>query len=177
MTALASDWLRHYNFFSKTTKRNLPKLDRKQELNVLHTKFLFFGPIGKQDGRPTSNWLRQFCAIPLDLLTRIRWKLTRSNFSMSSTNVLFLCRSKNKDNFPDQFIKIDGILCSGSRYVAPLASCLFQYYFYYCTSTSSIGSTLNQTMQRVASQHLSMIPIVILTLDLQIKLGSFSHNC
>ena len=130
MTALASDWVRHYDFFSKTAKRNLQKLDRKQELNVLQTKILFFGPIGKQYGRPTSNWLRQFCAIPLDLLTRIRWKLTRSKFSMSSTNFLFLCRSKNKDNFPDQFIKIDGILCSCARYVAPWASCLLQYILY-----------------------------------------------
>ena len=44
--ALASDWLRHFRFLLWKAERNLTKLDRKQDLNVLY-RVCVFGPIGK----------------------------------------------------------------------------------------------------------------------------------
>ena len=43
-----------FDFFSETAERNSMKLDRKQDFNVLSTKFVFFGPIGKTRWPP---WL------------------------------------------------------------------------------------------------------------------------
>ena len=41
MAALASDWLRHFDFFSETAERNTMKFDRKQDLNVLYQVCVF----------------------------------------------------------------------------------------------------------------------------------------
>ena len=41
MAALASDWLRLFDFSSETAERNSMKLDRKQDLNILYKVCIF----------------------------------------------------------------------------------------------------------------------------------------
>ena len=46
MTALASDWLRHFHFFSAMTEMNSTKLD-SSKISTFSTMFVFFETIGK----------------------------------------------------------------------------------------------------------------------------------
>ena len=58
-----------FDFSSETAERNSTKLDRKQDLNVVHQVCVFFGPIEKNKmSALASDWLRHF-----RLLLRDRW--------------------------------------------------------------------------------------------------------
>ena len=78
-----------FDFSSETAKRNLTKLVRKQDLNVLYQVRVFLGWSEKQDGRP-GLWLAEtFSTSPLKPLNRIQRNLTGSKISMSSTKFVF----------------------------------------------------------------------------------------
>ena len=78
-----------FDFSSETAERNLTKLDRKQDLNVLYQVCVFLGWSEKQDGRP-GLWLAEtFSTSPLKPLNRIQRNLTGSKISTSSTMFVF----------------------------------------------------------------------------------------
>ena len=78
-----------FDFSSETTERNLTKLDRKVDLNVLYQVCVFSGRSEKQDGRP-GLWLAEtFATSPLKLLNGIQRNLIGSKISMSSTKFVF----------------------------------------------------------------------------------------
>ena len=59
------------------------------KISTSSTKFVFFGPIGKQDGRP-SLWLTEtFSTSPLKPLNGIQGNLTGCKISTSSTTFVF----------------------------------------------------------------------------------------
>ena len=64
-----------------------PKVDRKQDLNVLY-QVVFFGRIGKQDDR-LGLWLAETFSTSLKPLHRIKRKFTGSKISTSSTKFVF----------------------------------------------------------------------------------------
>ena len=77
--------------FSETAKRNLTKLDRKQDLKILYQVCVFFGPIGKP-----KMAMAILVLISWDILdfssatTKLNLtKLDRINNSMSSTMLVF----------------------------------------------------------------------------------------
>ena len=63
------------------------------------TKFVFFGPIGKQDGRPSLLLAETFWTSSLKPLNGIQRNLLGSKISMSSTKFVFfgLLREKERD--------------------------------------------------------------------------------
>ena len=77
-----------YDFFSETTERNLTKLNRKQDLNVLY-QVCVFGPIGKQDGHPGLWLAKTFSTSTLKPSKGIQRNFTRSKISTSSTKFVF----------------------------------------------------------------------------------------
>ena len=46
--------------FSETAKRNLPTLDRKQEINVFYQVCVLWDLSKEQDSRPASDWQKYF---------------------------------------------------------------------------------------------------------------------
>ena len=60
MAVLASDWLRHFDFFSETAEQNSTKLDRKQDLNVLYQDCVFRADRINKMATLASDWLRHF---------------------------------------------------------------------------------------------------------------------
>ena len=93
-----------FDFSSETVERNLTKLDRKHNLNVLY-HLCFSGRSEKQDGRPGLWLAERFSTSPLKPLNRIQWNLTGSKISTSSTMFVFLGRSVNKNVHLGQFLK------------------------------------------------------------------------
>ena len=78
-----------FDFFSETAEQNSTKLDRKQDLNVLHQVCVFRADQEKQDGRP-GLWLAEtFSTSPLKPLNGIQRNLTGSKISTSSTKFVF----------------------------------------------------------------------------------------
>ena len=88
-----------FDFSSETTEWNSTILDRKQDLKILYQVCVFLGRSEKQDGHPTSDWLRFF-----RLLLWNRWierNLIGSKNSTSSTKfVISFGRSENHDGRP-----------------------------------------------------------------------------
>ena len=74
-----------FNFSSETAKRNLMKLDKKQDFNVLY-QVCFSGRSEKQDGRPGLWLVDTFSTSPLNGLQR---NLTGRKISTSSSKFLF----------------------------------------------------------------------------------------
>ena len=60
MAALASDWLRLFDFSSESAERNSMKLDRKQDLNVLYQVCVFWADQKNKMAALASDWLRHF---------------------------------------------------------------------------------------------------------------------
>ena len=81
MAGRASDWLKIFDFSSETAEGNSTKIDRN---SVSSSKFVFFGSVGKQDGRP-GLWLAETFSSPLKSLKGIQQNLTGSKISTSST--------------------------------------------------------------------------------------------
>ena len=78
-----------FNFSSETDERNSTKLDKKQDLNVLYQVCVFFGPIGKQDGR-SGLWLAEtFSTSPLKPQNGIQRNLIGSKISRSYIKFMF----------------------------------------------------------------------------------------
>ena len=91
MATLTSDLLRHFDFSSETVNLTRSKISRSS------TIFVFFGPIGKQDGRP-GLWLTEtFSTSPLKPLNGIQRTLTGSKISRFSTKfVLYVTIGKTR---------------------------------------------------------------------------------
>ena len=119
--------------FSETAERNLLKLDKKQELNVIYQVCVFWVD------RKTrwSSWPLIGWAI-LDYSSgSTEWNLMKLG-KKQVLNILyqfpvFVPIEKNKDNCPGQFFKKGGILYSGAQYVALWAS-----WFWYSFGRSCI---------------------------------------
>ena len=60
MAALASDWLRLFDFSSETAEQNSRKLDRKQDLKVLYQVCVFRADRKNKMAALASDWLRHF---------------------------------------------------------------------------------------------------------------------
>ena len=87
-----------FDFSSETAERNLTKLDKKQDLNVLFQGCVF-GPIRKtiRDGR-FGLWLAEtFSTSPLKPLNGIQRNLTGRKIPMSSTKCVFFGWSEIQD--------------------------------------------------------------------------------
>ena len=100
MAALASDWLRHFDFSSETAEWNLTKLDRKQYLNVLYQVCVFWAERKKQDGRP-GLWLTEtFWLLHWKRWTEFNetWQEARSQRPLPS--LCFSGRSEKQDGRP-----------------------------------------------------------------------------
>ena len=81
------------DFFSKTTEKNMPKLDRKQELNVLYQVCVF--------GRPAFDWLRHFRLILWIYWNGIWQNLTESIlFDKTWQKASFLTKLDRKHPLP-----------------------------------------------------------------------------
>ena len=78
-----------FDFSSETTERNLTKLYRKVDFNVLYQVFVFRADREKKDGRP-GLWLAEaFSTSPLKPLNGLQRNLTESKISTSSTKFVF----------------------------------------------------------------------------------------
>ena len=97
MTALASDWLRHFRLllWNHWTEFNETWQEARSQRPL--PSMCFLGRSEKQDGRP-GLWLAEtFSTSPLKSLNRIQWNLTGSKISTSSTKfVFFRADRKNK---------------------------------------------------------------------------------
>ena len=113
-----------FDNFSETAERNLMKLDRKQDLNVLYKVCVFRGRLENQDTRP-GLWLAEtFLTSPLKPLNGIWRNLTGSKISTSSTKFMFFVPIGKTRWMPWTIRQKGGTLYSGARYVALWASCL-----------------------------------------------------
>ena len=78
-----------FDFSSETAEQKSPKLDRKQDLNVLYQVLVFWAARKNKMAALASDWLRHFWLSPLKPLNRNHRNLTGSKISMSSTKFLF----------------------------------------------------------------------------------------
>ena len=78
-----------FDFSSETTERNLTKLYRKVDLNVLYQVCVFRADRKNKMAALASNWLRHFSSSPLKPLNGIHRNLTGSKISTSSTKFVF----------------------------------------------------------------------------------------
>ena len=102
MAAPASDWLKHFRLllFSSTLKpmnRIRWNLTRSK-ISTSSTKFVFFRPVGKKDGRP-GLWLADTFSTSLKSLNGIQRNLTGCKISTSSTKFVFF-RPIRKTRWP-----------------------------------------------------------------------------
>ena len=96
MTALASDWLRHFRLllWNRWTKFNETWQEARSQRPL--PSLCFSGRSEKQDDRP-GLWLTEtFSTSPLKPLNGIQRHLTESRISTSSTKFVFRGDSKNK---------------------------------------------------------------------------------
>ena len=89
MAAPASDWLRHFWLLLWNRWNRIGRNLTGSKISMCSTKFVFFGPIGKQDGRPGLRFADTFLTSPLKPLKGISWNLTGSKISMCSTKFVF----------------------------------------------------------------------------------------
>ena len=92
-----------FDFSSETAQRNLTKLNRKQDLNVLYQVCVFSGRSVKKDGRP-GLWLAEtFSTSPLKPWTEFNetWQEARSQHP----SLCFSGRSVNKNVRLGRFLK------------------------------------------------------------------------
>ena len=91
-----------FYFSSEIAEQNSTKLERKQDLNVLHSiKFVFFGPIEKNKmATPSSDWLRHFWLLLWNHWREFyeTWQEARSQCALPS--LCFSGRSENQDGRP-----------------------------------------------------------------------------
>ena len=124
MIALASDRLRHFLLLlgNRWTEFNETWLEARSQRPL--PSLYFSCRSEKQDGLP-GLWLAEtFSTSPLKPLNAIRWNLTGSKISMSSTKFVFsgpICKQKSP---PWRIPQKGSTLYSGARYVALWASCL-----------------------------------------------------
>ena len=83
-------------FLTSLKLRKLPKVDRKQDLDVLYQVCIFQADGEKADGLR----LRHFRLFPLKPLNEIQRNLTGSKISMSSTMFVFSGRLEKPDSLP-----------------------------------------------------------------------------
>ena len=119
-----------FDFSSETVERNLTKLDRKQDLNVLSKVCVFRADQKNKMATLASDkkMAETFSTSPLKPLNGIQRNLTGSKISTSSTKFVFF-RPIGKTRWPPWPIRQKGgTLYSGARYVALWASCLISWF-------------------------------------------------
>ena len=89
-----------FNFSSETAERNLTKLDRKQDLNVLYQVCIFRADRKNKMAVLASNWLRHFRPLLWNRWTEFNaiWQEARSQRPLPS--LCFSGRSKKQDGRP-----------------------------------------------------------------------------
>ena len=70
------------------------------KISTSSAKLVFFGPVGKQDDRPASDWLRHFRLLLWNHWTEIQRNLTESKITTSFTSLCFSDRSEKQDRRP-----------------------------------------------------------------------------
>ena len=112
-----------FDFSSETAERNLTKLDRKQDLNVLYRVCCFLGRLENKMAALASDWLRHFRLLLWYHLTEFNetWQEARSQRPLPS---FMFFGPIGKTRWPPWPIRQKGgTLYSGARYVALWASC------------------------------------------------------
>ena len=89
-----------FDFFSETAERNLTKLDRKQDLNVLYQVCVFRADRKNKMAAPASDWLRHFRLLLWNHWTEFKetWQEARSHCPLPS--LCFSGRSEKQDGRP-----------------------------------------------------------------------------
>ena len=105
-----------FDFSSETAERNWTKLDRKQDLNVLHQVCDFRANPKKKDGRPNSDWLRHF-GLLWNRWTEFNetWQEARSQCPLPS--LCFTGRSEKEDGHPGVWLTRGKISTSSNEFV------------------------------------------------------------
>ena len=113
VAALASDWLRHFDFSSGTAQRNSMKFDRKQDLNVLYQVSVFRADRKNKMAALASDWLRHFRLLLRNCSTEFNetWHEARSQCPLP--NLCFSGRSEKQDGRP-------GLWLAETFYTSPL---------------------------------------------------------
>ena len=105
MTALASDWLRHFRLLLWNGWTEFNETWQEARYQCPLPSLCFSGRSKKQDGRP-GLWLDEtFSTSPLKPLNWIQWNLTGSKIAISSTKFVFSGRSVNKNVRLGRFLK------------------------------------------------------------------------
>ena len=131
MTALTSDWLRHFYFFSATTEWFLAKLDRKQDLNALYQVCVFPAYRKTKMAAPASDWRRHFRLLLCNHWTGfnlLTWQEARSQLRHQVW--VFQAQWKTKFVFPAS----DWL----QHFQLPLCNCLTDF---------------KETLQEASTQH------------------------
>ena len=105
MAAPASDWLRHLRLLRWNLWTEFDETWQEARSQRPFTKSVFFGPIGKNDGRHGPWFAVTFLTSPLKLLNRIQRNLTGSKISTSSTKLGFSVWWVNKNYRPGRSVK------------------------------------------------------------------------
>ena len=137
VTALASDWLRHFRLllWNRWTEFN----ESWQDLNVLY-QVCVFGADQKNKMATLASNAETFSTSLLKPLKGIQWNLIESKISLSSTKFVFFGLI-SKQKWPPWLIpKKGGTLYLGAWYVALWASCYLQR-FYFCINLWDHGDT------------------------------------
>ena len=94
-----------FNFSSETAERNLTKLDRKQDLNVLYQDCVFRADWKNKMATLASDWLRHFQLLLWNRWTGFNetWQEERSQHPLPS--LCFSGRSEKQNGRPGQSIK------------------------------------------------------------------------
>ena len=94
-----------FNFSSETAERNLTKLDRKQDLNVLYQVCVFRANRKNKMAALASDWLRHFRLLLWNRWTEFNeiWQEARSQRPLPS--LCFSGRSEKQDGRPGQSAK------------------------------------------------------------------------
>ena len=100
MTALASDWLRHFRLLLWNRWTEFMKLDRTQDLNVLYQVCVFRADRKNKMAALVSDWLRHFWLLLWNHWTELNetWQEARSQRPLPS--LCFSSRSEKQDGRP-----------------------------------------------------------------------------
>ena len=85
-----------FDFSSETTKRNLPKVDRNEELKVFYQVCVFSADRINKMTTTASDWPILFLTIPLEPLNRVWWNLRKQDLNVLYHVYVYRADQKSK---------------------------------------------------------------------------------